>query len=179
MLIHVRRSKDLFLQFQSFECSSLFASNSCIYCGTTRCNKCGRIRTKWLLFFTFIEGCCVVIEKKIDKKLPNRISYQIWCKRCLTGKFGIGSKLRRGIKSANGPTPEQLFSPIVMAFPACTCVGPDPGPNPPTDMDWGGPNPLWHRHSRKEIRAEIPAATSIFTFMNQVNILKDKILDKM
>ena len=42
----------------------------------------------------------------------------------------------------------------------------------------GGPNPLWHRHSRKEIRAEIPAATSIFTFMNQVSILKDKILDK-
>ena len=138
MLIRIRRSKDLFLLFQSFECSNLFASNYCIYCGTTRCNKCGRIRTKLLFFFTFIVGCCVVIEKNIDKKLPNRISYKIWCKRCLTGKFGIGSKLRRGIKSANGPTPEQLFSPIVMAFTACTYVGPDPGPNPPTDMDWGG-----------------------------------------
>ena len=28
-------------------------------------------------FFTFIEVCCVVIEKNIDKKLANRISYQI------------------------------------------------------------------------------------------------------
>ena len=52
------------------------------------------------------------------------------------------------------------------------------GPYPLADSDRGGPNPLWHRHSRKEIRAEIPAATSILTFMNQVNILKDKILDK-
>ena len=38
---------------------------------------------KWLFvflfvcfFFTFIEECCVVIEKNIDKKLANRISYQ-------------------------------------------------------------------------------------------------------
>ena len=29
------------------------------------------------LFFTFIEECCVVIEKNIDQKLANRISYQI------------------------------------------------------------------------------------------------------
>ena len=29
-----------------------------------------------LFFFTFIEECCVVIEKNIDKKLANRISYQ-------------------------------------------------------------------------------------------------------
>ena len=28
-------------------------------------------------FFTFIEECCVVSEKNIDKKLANRISYQI------------------------------------------------------------------------------------------------------
>ncbi|CAH3109966.1 unnamed protein product [Pocillopora meandrina] len=48
------RSKDLLLQFQSFEYSSLFASNSCVYC-TTPYNKCGRIGTKWLFFFTFIE----------------------------------------------------------------------------------------------------------------------------
>ena len=39
-------------------------------------------------FFTFIEECCVVIEKNIDQKLANRISYQIWYKRCLKGKFG-------------------------------------------------------------------------------------------
>ena len=89
MLIRIRRSKDLLLQFQSFECSSLFASNSCVYC-TTRYNKCGRIGTKWLFFFTFIEECCVVIEKNIDKELVNRISYQIWYRRYLKGKFGRG-----------------------------------------------------------------------------------------
>ena len=30
----------------------------------------------WFFFFTFIEECCVVIEKNIDKKLANRISCQ-------------------------------------------------------------------------------------------------------
>ena len=95
MLIRIRRSKDLLLQFQSFECSSLFASNSCVYC-TTRYNKCGRIGTKWLFFFTFIEECCVVIEKNTDKKLANRISYQIWHKRCLKGKFGRGVQICEG-----------------------------------------------------------------------------------
>ena len=44
----------------------------CVYC-TTRYNKCGKIGTKWLFFFTFIEECCVLIEKNIDKKLANRI----------------------------------------------------------------------------------------------------------
>ena len=97
MLIRIRRSKDLLLQFQSFECSSLFASNSCVYC-TTRYNKCGRIGTKWLFFFTFIEECCVVIEKNIDKKLAIRICYQIWYKWCLKGKFGRGPNLRTGIQ---------------------------------------------------------------------------------
>ena len=33
-------------------------------------------RNGWL-FFTFIEECCVVIEKNIDQKLANRISCQI------------------------------------------------------------------------------------------------------
>ena len=42
------------------------------------------------VFFTFIEEYCVVIEKNIDKKLANRISHQIWYKRCLRGKFGRG-----------------------------------------------------------------------------------------
>ena len=88
-------------QFQSFEYSSLFASNSCVYC-TTRYNKCGRIGTKWLFFCTFIEECCVVIEKNIDRKLANRISYQIRYKRCSKGKFGRGGpNLRGGSISAN------------------------------------------------------------------------------
>ena len=35
-------------------------------------------RNGWFFsFFTFIEECCVVSEKNIDKKLANRISYQI------------------------------------------------------------------------------------------------------
>ena len=100
-------------QFQSFEYSSLFAYNSCVYC-TTRYNKCGRIRTKWLFFFTFIEECCVVTKKNIDKKLANRISYQIWYKRCLVGKFGGGSKSEKR------------------------------GSYPPADLDRGGPNLRWH-----------------------------------
>ena len=95
MLIRIRRSKDLLLQFQSFECSSLFASNSCVYC-TTRYNKCGRIGTKWLFFFTFIEECCVVIEENIDKKLANRISYQIRYKQCSKGKLGRGVQICEG-----------------------------------------------------------------------------------
>ena len=115
MLIRIRRSKDLLLQFQSFECSSLFASNSCVYC-TTRSNKCGRIGTKWLFFFTFIEECCVVIEKNIDKKLANRISYQIWYKGCLKGKFGRGVQI---------------------------CEG---GPYPLADLDRGGPGDITLSH---------------------------------
>ena len=95
MLIRIRWSKEAKARFQEFECSSLFAFNSCVYC-TTRYNKCGRIGTKWLFFFTFIEECCVVIEKNIDKKLANRISYQIWYKRCLKGKFGRGVQICQG-----------------------------------------------------------------------------------
>ena len=63
----------------------LLAFNSCIYC-TTCYHKCGRIGTKLLFFFIFI-----------DKKLANRISYQIWYKRFFQGKFGGG-----GSKSAKG-----------------------------------------------------------------------------
>ena len=55
---------------------------------------------RFFFFFTFIVECCVVIEKNIDKKLANRISYQIWCKGCLKGKFGRGSKSAKG-----GPYP--------------------------------------------------------------------------
>ena len=57
-------------------------------------------RNGWF-FFIFFEECCVVIEKNIDKKLENRIRYQIWYKQCLKGKFGRG-----GSKSAEGgPNP--------------------------------------------------------------------------
>ena len=81
----------------NFNSSNAVLSNSCVLC-TTRCNKCGRIGTKWLFFFTFIEECCVVIEKNIDKKLAIRISYRIWYKRCSKGKFSGGG----GSKSAKG-----------------------------------------------------------------------------
>ena len=60
-----------------------------------------------------------MIEKNIDKKLANRISYQIRYKRCSKGKFGRGKlNLRRrsipasgyrlgggGSKSAKGSNP--------------------------------------------------------------------------
>ena len=96
MLIRIRRSKDLLQQFQWFECCSLFVFNSYVY-GTTRYKKFGRNETKWLFFFIFIEECCFVTEKNIDKKLPNTISYQIWHKRCLKGKFDKGSKSAKGV----------------------------------------------------------------------------------
>lgn len=48
------------------------------------------------VFFIFIEEGCVVIEN-INKRLLNRISYQVWYKWCLKGKFG-GSKSARGGK---------------------------------------------------------------------------------
>ena len=59
-------------------------------------------------FFTFIEECCVVIEKNIDKKPANRISYQIGYKGCLKGKFGRGAPypladLYGRSRSAGGP----------------------------------------------------------------------------
>ena len=37
-----------------------------------------------------------MIEKNIDKKLANRISYQIRYKRCLKGKFGGGVRICGG-----------------------------------------------------------------------------------
>ena len=82
----------------NFNSSNAVLSNSCVLC-TTRCNKCGRIGTKWLFFFTFIEECCVVIEKNIDKKLAIRISYRIWYKRCSKGKFCGGEG---GVKICEG-----------------------------------------------------------------------------
>ena len=95
MLIRIRWSKEAKARFQEFECSSLFAFNSCVYC-TTRYNKCGRIGTRWLYFFTYIEECCIVMEKNIGEKLSTRFSYQIWYKRCLKGKFGRGVQICQG-----------------------------------------------------------------------------------
>ena len=47
-----------------------------------------------------------MIEKNIDKKLANRISYQIRYKRCSKGKFGRGVQIcEGGSKSAKGPNP--------------------------------------------------------------------------
>ena len=111
----------------NFNSSNAVLSNSCMLC-TTRCNKCGWIGTKWLFFFTFIEDCCVVIKKNIDKKLASRISYRIWYKRCLKGKFGGGGG---GSKSAKG-SPYPLAdldgggggskSAVTTAYPACRRV---------------------------------------------------------
>ena len=111
MLICIRRSKDFLEQFQELECNnSFFAFDSCVYC-TTHHNKCGRIGTIWLYFFAFIKECCVMMKKNIGKKLANRISHQIWYKRCLKGKFsggrgeGGGPNLRKGFISAGGFEP--------------------------------------------------------------------------
>ena len=44
-----------------------------------------------------------MIERNIDRKLANRISYQIRYKRRSKGKFGRGGQnLRTGSTSANG-----------------------------------------------------------------------------
>ena len=52
----------------------------------------------YFFFFTFIEECCNVIEKNIDRKLANRISYQIRYKGCFKGKSGRGGpNMRRGV----------------------------------------------------------------------------------
>ena len=92
--------------------NAVICSNSCFYCTTCE-NKCGRIGTKWLFFFTFIEECCVVIEKNIDKKLANRISYQIWYKRCLKGKFGRGVQIcKGGSTSAVIPVSQRIWTPF-------------------------------------------------------------------
>ena len=96
MLIRIRWSKEAKERFQEFECSSLFAFNSCVYC-TTRYNKWGRIGTRWLYFFTYIEEWCIVMEKNIGEKLATRISYQIRYKRCLKGMFCWGVQICQGL----------------------------------------------------------------------------------
>ena len=48
-----------------------------------------------------------MIEKNIDKKLANRISYQIRYKRCSKGKFGRGVQICEG-----GPNPRRVQNPL-------------------------------------------------------------------
>ena len=82
-----------------------------------------------------------MIEKNIDKKLANRISYQIWYKGCLKEKFGRGSKSAKG-----GPYP---LADLDREGGSKSAKG---GPYPLADLDREGgsksagcPNPLWHR----------------------------------
>ena len=76
-----------------------------------------------VFFLPSLRNVVLWLKRTSTKKLANRISYQIWYKGCLKGKFC------RGSKSAEG------------------------GPYPLADLDrgsksLGGPNPLWHRVSR-------------------------------
>ena len=99
-----------------------------------------------------------MIEKNMDKKLANRIIYQICYKRSLEGKFGRGVQIcEGGSKSAKE------------------------GPCPLADLDRGGPNPRGF-----QIRCDtgIPGEKSGLKYskplqsllsMNEVNILKVKI----
>ena len=99
MLICIRRSKYLLLQFQSFECSSSFASNSCVYC-TTRYNKCGRIGAKSLFLFTVIKECCVVL---LIADLDQWGSYP-------PADLDRGVQIREESKSARGPNQLAQFT---------------------------------------------------------------------
>ena len=101
----------------NFNSSNAVVSSHLILAYTVRLAKGSKIGTKWLFIFIFTEEYCVVNEKNIDKKLPNRIRYQIWYKRCQkeslvggsksakresisAGKFGSPVQIRGGSKSA-------------------------------------------------------------------------------
>ena len=104
MLIRIRRSK-LKIYCKNFNRSNAVVCSHLILAYTVRLaviNAAELERNGWVFFFTFIEECCVVIEKNIDKKLANKISYQIWYKRCLKEKLGRGPNLRRGSIFASG-----------------------------------------------------------------------------
>ena len=60
--LHVRHSRTPRSKSAS-DCNSLFAPNSCVYC-TTRYNKCGRIGTKWVVFFNPYWGMLCCCQKK-------------------------------------------------------------------------------------------------------------------
>ena len=92
-----------------------------------------------------------MIEKNIDKKLANRINYQICYKRSLKRKFGRGSKSAKG------------------------------GPYPLTNLDRGGPNPRGFQIRcdtgipGEKSGLKYPKPLQSLLSMNQVNILKVKI----
>ena len=92
-----------------------------------------------------------MIEKNIDKKLANRIIYQICYKRNLEGKFGRGSKSAKG------------------------------GPYPLADLDRGGPNPRGFQIRcdtgipGEKLGLKYSKPLQSLLSMNQVNILKVKI----
>ena len=81
-------------------------------------NKCSKIGTKWLFFFIFIDECCVVSEKNIDKQNCNRISHQIWYKWCLKGAF------RRGVRICEAVSKSVLTQAfLVLCFGRfCDCL---------------------------------------------------------
>ena len=79
MLIRIRRSK-LKIYCKNFNRSNAVVFSHLILAYTVRLaviNAAELERNGWVFFFTFSEECCVVIEKNIDKKLANKISYQI------------------------------------------------------------------------------------------------------
>ena len=103
MLIRIRRS----IYCNNFNSSNAVVCSHLILAYTvwlTIMNAVELERNGWFFFvcfcfFTFIEECCVVIEKNIDRKLANRISYQIWYKGCLKRKSGRRDpNLRRGVQ---------------------------------------------------------------------------------
>ena len=80
-------------------------------------------RNGLVFFFTFIEECCVEIEKNIDKNIAKRISYQIWYKRCLKGKFGRGVQICEGgvhIRCDTGTTYRVVWS--TTSYPAKSSI---------------------------------------------------------
>ena len=79
-----------------------------------------------VFFFYLYWGNDVLwLKRTSTKKLPNRISYQIWYNGCLKGKFGRGVQICEGGSiSASGFGPGSKSA--------------------------GGPNPLWHRKKQSE-----------------------------
>ena len=80
-------------------------------------------RNGLVFFFTFIEECCVEIEKNIDENIAKRISYQIWYKRCLKGKFGRGVQICEGgvhIRCDTGTTYRVVWS--TTSYPAKSLI---------------------------------------------------------
>ena len=56
-------------------------------------------RNGWVFFFYLYWGNVVLwLKRTSTKKLANRISYQIWHKGCLKGKFIRGVQMRREVR---------------------------------------------------------------------------------